>query len=78
MPLQGLHERAYDPDTAAAFTLNLEDRLRPDLLILDVSLPGLKGVDVFDLIRGTARWGEVPVALARRVSDLLALATAAA
>ena len=46
-----------DPDTAGALTLNLEDRLRPDLLILDVSLPGLKGVDVFDLIRGTAMWG---------------------
>lgn len=33
----------------------------PDLLILDVALPGLNGIDVFDLLRGDARWANVPV-----------------
>ncbi|HEV8468665.1 MAG TPA: response regulator [Candidatus Limnocylindria bacterium] len=97
-----------DVVTNGALVLDQLTATRSDLLILDVSLPGLNGVDVFDLIRGSARCGEVPVlfvtgapdrareafahcgindvmakpfdgdALARRVSDLLALATAAA
>jgi two-component system, sensor histidine kinase and response regulator len=33
----------------------------PDLLILDVALPGLNGIDVFDVLRGDARWANVPV-----------------
>jgi DNA-binding response OmpR family regulator len=34
---------------------------RPDLLILDVALPGLSGVDVFDIVRGTAAHDGIPV-----------------
>ena len=34
---------------------------RPDLLILDVSLPGLSGLDVFDLIRNDPHYRGVPV-----------------
>jgi two-component system response regulator MprA len=34
---------------------------RPDLLILDVALPGLSGLDVFDLLRSDPRWQGVPV-----------------
>ena len=34
---------------------------RPDLLILDVSLPGLSGLDVFDLVRSDPRYQGVPV-----------------
>jgi DNA-binding response OmpR family regulator len=34
---------------------------RPDLLILDVELPGLNGLDVFDLLRGDVHWQGVPV-----------------
>lgn len=34
---------------------------RPDLLILDVGLPGLNGLDVFDLLRSDAHWHGVPV-----------------
>jgi len=33
---------------------------RPDLLILDVGLPGLSGVDVFDLVQNSSAYG-VPV-----------------
>jgi DNA-binding response OmpR family regulator len=33
---------------------------RPDLLILDVNIPGMNGLDVFDLVRGGERW-EGPV-----------------
>jgi len=34
---------------------------RPDLLILDVALPGLNGLDVFDLLRGDPRLQGLPV-----------------
>ena len=34
---------------------------RPDLLILDVSLPGLSGIDVFDLVRNDPHYLGVPV-----------------
>jgi DNA-binding response OmpR family regulator len=34
---------------------------RPDLLILDVALPGLSGLDVFDLVRGSQAYQGVPV-----------------
>jgi DNA-binding response OmpR family regulator len=34
---------------------------RPDLVILDVELPGLNGLDVFDLLRGDPHWQGVPV-----------------
>jgi DNA-binding response OmpR family regulator len=34
---------------------------RPDLLILDVALPGLNGLDVFDLLRSDQHWQGVPV-----------------
>jgi len=34
---------------------------RPDLLILDVSLPGLSGLDVFDLVRSDLRYQGIPV-----------------
>ena len=34
---------------------------RPDLLILDVSLPGLSGLDVFDLVRSDPRYEGIPV-----------------
>jgi len=34
---------------------------RPDLLILDVSLPGLSGLDVFDLVRSDPAYQGIPV-----------------
>jgi len=33
----------------------------PDLVILDVSMPGLNGIDVFDLLRASASFIYVPV-----------------
>ena len=34
---------------------------RPDLLMLDVELPGLNGLDVFALLRSDPHWQGVPV-----------------
>jgi len=34
---------------------------RPDLLILDIEMPGLSGLDVFDLVRNDQLWQSVPI-----------------
>jgi DNA-binding response OmpR family regulator len=49
---------------------------RPDLLILDVELPGLNGLDVFDLLRSDAHWQGVPVLFLTAVPELAATANA--
>ena len=55
--------------TNGALVLDEITARHPDLLILDVSLPGLNGVDVFDLIRGNARCGEIPVLFVTAAPD---------
>ena len=34
---------------------------RPDLIVLDVALPGLSGLDIFDLVRNDPQWQGIPV-----------------
>ena len=50
---------------------------RPDLLILDVALPGLSGLDVFDLLRNDPRLQGVAVLFLTGLPDraLTAIAT---
>jgi DNA-binding response OmpR family regulator len=49
---------------------------RPDLLILDVELPGLNGLDVFDLLRSDPHWQGVPVLFLTALPELAATASA--
>jgi DNA-binding response OmpR family regulator len=49
-----------DHVTNGALVLDQIFATRPDLVILDVSMPGLSGIDVFDLLRGSA-FVDVPV-----------------
>jgi two-component system KDP operon response regulator KdpE len=55
-----LSARGYDVDTAAdgESALALASRHHPDLVILDLGLPGMDGVDVIAGLRG---WTEVPI-----------------
>lgn len=50
-----------DHVTNGALVLDHVAVTRPELLILDVSMPGLNGIDVFDLLRGSPGWADVPV-----------------
>jgi DNA-binding response OmpR family regulator len=50
---------------------------RPDLLILDVELPGLNGLDVFDLLRSDPRLQGVPVLFLTGLPERAETATAA-
>jgi DNA-binding response OmpR family regulator len=44
-----------------ALVLDHISATHPDLVILDVSMPGLNGIDVFDILRGSASFVNVPV-----------------
>jgi DNA-binding response OmpR family regulator len=50
-----------DHVTNGALVLDQIFAIHPDLVILDVSMPGLNGIDVFDLLRGSAAFIDVPV-----------------
>ena len=50
-----------DHVTNGALVLDQIAATLPDLLILDVSMPGLNGIDVFDLLRGSPSGVDVPV-----------------
>lgn len=68
--LQGL-ERAltangYNVDTAAdgrAMIELLSQAPLPDILLLDVMMPGMSGVEVLDTVRANPRTAELPVVL---------------
>ena len=61
---QALAERLdVETDIVAngALVMDWVTALRPDLVILDVELPGLNGLDVFDLLRNDSHWHGVPI-----------------
>src|SRR5437867_12285058 len=58
-----------DHVTNGALVLDHIFATHPDLVILDVSLPGLNGIDVFDLLRGSASLVDVPVLFLTAVPD---------
>jgi len=50
-----------DHVTNGALVLDHISAMHPDLVILDVQMPGLNGIDVFDLLRASASFVDVPV-----------------
>lgn len=43
---------------------------KPDLIILDIIMPKMDGIDVMKKIRGSRRWGsEVPIIMLTNLSD---------
>jgi DNA-binding response OmpR family regulator len=54
-------EVTVDHVTNGALVLDQISATHPDLLILDVAMPGLNGIDVFDLLRGSPSFVDVPV-----------------
>jgi two-component system, OmpR family, alkaline phosphatase synthesis response regulator PhoP len=58
-----------DHVTNGALVLDHISAIHPDLVILDVSMPGLSGIDVFDLLRGNASFIDVPVLFLTAMPD---------
>jgi DNA-binding response OmpR family regulator len=58
-----------DHVTNGALVLDHILATHPDLVILDVSMPGLNGIDVFDLLRGSAPFIDVPVLFLTAMPD---------
>jgi DNA-binding response OmpR family regulator len=50
-----------DHVTNGALVLDQIFATNPDLVVLDVSMPGLNGIDVFDVLRGSAAFVDLPV-----------------
>jgi DNA-binding response OmpR family regulator len=58
-----------DHVTNGALVLDQILAVHPDLVILDVSMPGLNGIDVFDLLRGSPTFVDVPVLFLTAMPD---------
>ena len=65
-----------DHVTNGALVLDQILATHPDLVILDVSMPGLNGVDVFDLLRGRASLIDIPVLFLTAMPDRVERASA--
>ena len=55
-----LKVRGYDVETAATGeeALDIATKVRPDLLIVDLGLPGISGIEVIEAVRA---WSSVPI-----------------
>jgi DNA-binding response OmpR family regulator len=58
-----------DHVTNGALVLDQMSATHPDLVILDVLMPGLNGIDVFDLLRASASYVDVPVLFLTAMPD---------
>lgn len=58
-----LEDEGYEVGSAADSVTALEelDRFGPDVVLLDVLLPGRSGLDLLVSIRRSSRWGETPL-----------------
>lgn len=52
------------------------DEFSPDLILLDVNMPGISGFEVCRALRATARWRDVPILFLTAQTDLVSRLTA--
>jgi len=75
---RALSGRGYNVRTApnGPALLSLLETASPDLVVLDIMMPGMSGLEVLRRVRGDARWSELPVMMVTALTD--AAVTAAA
>lgn len=56
--------------------LSLLDQLDPDLVLLDVSMPGMDGLTLLELLRQNPRWQSLPVVMLTAISDEVSIGRA--
>lgn len=49
--------------------LDTVEKVQPDIILLDVVMPGLSGYDICRLLRSSERWGDVPIIFLTSKSD---------
>ncbi|MBL8051359.1 MAG: response regulator, partial [Anaerolineales bacterium] len=66
-----LHNHGYQIATAnsGATALNLADEIMPDLILLDVMMPGMNGFEVCRRLRATPKLAEVPIIILTALDD---------
>lgn len=57
------------PDGAAMLGLLESDGPSPDLLLLDVMMPGMSGLELVRTLRASSRWRRLPVVLITAATD---------
>nr|WP_275941791.1 response regulator [Nostoc sp. UIC 10630] len=45
------------------------DKVRPDLLMLDIEIPKINGIDLCQLIRNDLHWGDLPILMISANTD---------
>jgi CheY-like chemotaxis protein len=58
-----LEDQGYEvaPVTNAAAALSSLDRFRPDLVLIDVLMPGRSGLDLLVILRREPKWADLPL-----------------
>ena len=76
-----LRRRGYETLTAGgaghALQLLNQERRPPDLILVDVKMPGLSGLDLLEMLQDDPRWRPVPVVMLTGYSDTHCLNRAA-
>ncbi|HEX7090051.1 MAG TPA: response regulator [Longimicrobiales bacterium] len=68
---RALSGRGYTVRTApdGPQLLSLMERESPDLVVLDIMMPGMSGLDVLRRVRDDGRWPTVPVMMVTALTD---------
>ena len=63
--IKGIFERNYDVRLAKCgkMALNALDRIKPDIVLLDIEMPGMSGFELISGIRGRLELADVPIVL---------------
>ncbi|MBE9204448.1 hybrid sensor histidine kinase/response regulator [Synechocystis salina LEGE 06099] len=71
-----LADRGYELNYADSGQQAIDslDTFQPDLLLLDVMMPGLSGIEVCQTIRASARWRTLPIIMVTALDSKLSLA----
>ena len=71
--LDFLHDAGYEVRVAASGESALErmERTRPDIILLDVNMPGIDGFETCRRLKADARWKDTPVLFLTALNDLV-------
>ncbi|AFY95274.1 response regulator [Chamaesiphon minutus] len=72
--LLGTQNYTFHYASSGQRALDRLDRVQPDLILLDVMMPGLNGIEVCHQVRNLPNWQAIPIVLMTAISDKAELA----